>query len=235
LEFSELSPLRIALELLKGFAVSIELAALVLVISGILGFLGGLLATTASRVVRVAIHTAVIVFRGIPLLFQVFAIFYILPLVGPRLSPFVTATVALSLFGSLTITEIVRGAISAISARQMEGSLALGLRPTQAMVSVILPQAMRDDRTFAGGSIRLAHQGNFDHLLARRSGAHVHGPRDYRTDTARVRGHGHRMALLHGNMLSGICVGTAHRSEAACAGVPYCRWAGSRVNPRIAN
>jgi polar amino acid transport system permease protein len=138
-----MSLLTITLMLLKGFLVSLQLAAVVLVAGTIFGFLGGILAIAGGRPLRAVINAAVIVVRGVPLLIQVFAVFYVLPLIGPTLSPFVTAATALTLFATITITEIVRGSIAAIPAGQAEAARALGLRTVHVFGLVILPQAMR--------------------------------------------------------------------------------------------
>ncbi|HET9178426.1 MAG TPA: ABC transporter substrate-binding protein/permease [Terriglobia bacterium] len=83
------------------------------------------------------------VMRGTPLLIQLYLIFYGLPSVGIRLSPFVAAIVGLGLNYAAYEAENYRGAIQAIPRGQMEAALSLGMTRAQALRHVILPQAMR--------------------------------------------------------------------------------------------
>ena len=133
----------IALRLLIGLGASLELAVLVL-LSGTFG--GVLLATISNfggRLGRSFIVAILYLARGVPLLVWIFAIFFVLPQVGLRLSAFTTAAVALTIFASVTIAEIFRGGILAVPRSQTEGALALGLSPLRAFVLIVLPQALR--------------------------------------------------------------------------------------------
>ena len=70
-------------------------------------------------------------------------IFYALPFVGIRLSPFTAAATALIIVSSAYTAEIFRSGIEAIPKGQFEASQALGLSFTHMMKDVILPQATR--------------------------------------------------------------------------------------------
>jgi polar amino acid transport system permease protein len=83
------------------------------------------------------------VFRAIPLLVLLVVIYYALPFVGIRLSPFGAAASALSLVSSAYSAEIFRAGIQAVPKGQSEAARALGLRPFPTMLRVILPQAIR--------------------------------------------------------------------------------------------
>lgn len=81
--------------------------------------------------------------RSIPLLVLLIIIYYALPFVGIRLSPFLSAVAALSLVSAAYTAEIFRAGIEAIPKGQFEASAALGLSSRHMMVDVILPQAIR--------------------------------------------------------------------------------------------
>lgn len=81
--------------------------------------------------------------RSIPLLVLLIIIYYALPFVGIRLSPFLSAVTALSLVSAAYTAEIFRAGIEAIPKGQFEASSALGLPYRHMMVDVILPQAIR--------------------------------------------------------------------------------------------
>jgi polar amino acid transport system substrate-binding protein len=83
------------------------------------------------------------VFRGTPLLIQLYLIFYGLPNIGIRLSPLVAAIVGLGLNYAAYEAENYRAGIQSIPRGQMEAALSLGMTCAQALRHVIVPQAMR--------------------------------------------------------------------------------------------
>jgi polar amino acid transport system permease protein len=88
----------------------------------------------------------VFVFRGSPLLLQLYFIYFTLPKLNPALNiknQFVAALLAFTLNVAAYLAEIVRAAIQSIPNGQMEASRALGLNRGQAMLLVIIPQAVR--------------------------------------------------------------------------------------------
>lgn len=106
--------------------------------------LGGVLAR-ASRFA--ALRGATIVFievtRNTPFLVQIFFIFFALPFLGLRLSPTVTAIIALGLNGGAYAIEIIRGGVQSIPRGQVEAGLALGLKRAQVFRLVVLRPALR--------------------------------------------------------------------------------------------
>ncbi len=83
------------------------------------------------------------VFRGTPLLIQLFFIYYGLPSIGVTMNNYLAGIVGLGLNGGAYISEIVRGALYAVERGQQDAAAALGLSWPQAMVHVILPQSIR--------------------------------------------------------------------------------------------
>ncbi|OED44210.1 hypothetical protein AB833_02140 [Chromatiales bacterium (ex Bugula neritina AB1)] len=129
------------LPLLKGLLITLELAGIVLVLGTVLGVLGGILSVWGGRVVRLCLTFFIFIIRGVPLLVQIFLVFFALPLAGIKLSAFMSAVLALSVFATATITEIVRGGIQSVSSGQMEAAKAVGFSHAQAVRIVVLPQA----------------------------------------------------------------------------------------------
>ena len=82
------------------------------------------------------------VLRSIPLLVLLIVIYYALPFVGLRLSPFSAAASALSLVSAAYSAEIIRAGIEAVPKGQFEAAHAIGLSAWRLMVDVILPQAI---------------------------------------------------------------------------------------------
>ena len=83
------------------------------------------------------------IFRGTPLLVQLFVVFYGLPKVGVRIEPFPAAVIVFSLNEGAYCAETVRAALEAVPAGQLEAGLCAGLSYLQTMRRIVLPQAMR--------------------------------------------------------------------------------------------
>ncbi len=82
-------------------------------------------------------------FQGTPLLMQLFLLFFGLALFGLEVSPWLAATLALTLWTSAFISEIWRGCVESISRGQWEASSSLAMTYIEQMRYVILPQALR--------------------------------------------------------------------------------------------
>ncbi|MCB1992918.1 MAG: ABC transporter permease subunit, partial [Geminicoccaceae bacterium] len=113
--------------LLTGLWVTLLLGAA----SIVLGMAGGLLLALARLYARSPLRQLAIVyidvFRAIPLLVLLVIVYYALPFVGIRLSPFLSAVTALSLVSSAYSAEIFRAGIEAVPQGQFEAARSLGL------------------------------------------------------------------------------------------------------------
>lgn len=83
------------------------------------------------------------VFRGTPLLVQLFLAFYGLPKLGIVLKPFPCAIIVFSLNEGAYCAETMRAALEAVPAGQVEAGYCVGLSYVQIMAKIVLPQAMR--------------------------------------------------------------------------------------------
>jgi cystine transport system permease protein len=83
------------------------------------------------------------VFRGTPLLVQLFVIFYGLPSIGILLDAFPAALIGFTLNVGAYSSEIIRAAISSVPKGQWEAAFSTGMTWRQAMLRTILPQAGR--------------------------------------------------------------------------------------------
>src|SRR5260370_1053397 len=82
-------------------------------------------------------------FRGPPLRVQLLLVFFGLPLLGVEVSPWLAATVSLSLYASAYLGEIWRGCVDAIPLGQWDASASLGMRYLAQLRLGILPHALR--------------------------------------------------------------------------------------------
>ena len=131
------------IDLLRGLLLTLELAAVVLTIGVVCGTLCGVLYVWGGVAVRTILVVLIFLARGIPLLVQIFAVFFILPLMGLELSGFTSAAIALSIFATATITEIIRGGIEGVPSGQLQAAVSMGFRYWAAVRTIVLPQAFR--------------------------------------------------------------------------------------------
>jgi polar amino acid transport system permease protein len=129
--------------LLSGLKVTLQLGLVSIVFGLLFGLVIALVRLYAMRPVSLVAKIYTDVFRSIPLLVLLIVIYYALPFVGVRLSPFMSSAVALVLVSGAYAAEIFRAGIEAIPRGQFEASQALGLGYRHMMADVVLPQAVR--------------------------------------------------------------------------------------------
>lgn len=129
--------------LMKGLAVTLQVSALVVLVSLVLGVALGVLLAYGPAPLQWVVRGYSDVIRGIPILVLIFAIYYGLPALKINLSSIVAAVVALSMFTTAQVIETTRGAIQSIHHGQMEAGKAIGLGFAQRLAYVIFPQALR--------------------------------------------------------------------------------------------
>lgn len=131
--------------LLKGSVLTLELTIVSVVFGMILGLFLALGRLSKNKAVDKVCWTYIWLFRGTPLLMQIFFIYYALPLIYKplTLAQMPAAFIALSLNSAAYLAEIIRAAIQSIDKGQMEAAKALGMSYGQAMKRIIVPQSYR--------------------------------------------------------------------------------------------
>jgi polar amino acid transport system permease protein len=119
------------------------LSAIAFAGGGIFGLALLVLRVSRSAAARNAVKLYIELFQGTPLLMQLFLVFFGLPLLGIDVSPWLAATVSLSLYASAYLVEIWRGCVEAVPLGQWDASASLGMRYLAQLRLVILPQALR--------------------------------------------------------------------------------------------
>ena len=122
---------------------TIALSIIAIGCGGLLGFGIMLMRLSRSSVMRGVFLAYIQFFQATPLLMQLFLVFFGLPLLGVDVSPWLAATVSLSLYASAYLGEIWRGCVDAIPLGQWDASASLGMRYLAQLRLVILPQALR--------------------------------------------------------------------------------------------
>lgn len=113
------------------------------VVSIVLGIVSAGWATSRSPLLRAISYAYVEVFRAVPILTQLFIIYFGLGSIGIKLNPIPAALVGFGLNGGANLTEVFRGGIGAIDYGQTEAALSIGMTPLMALRYIVLPQAFR--------------------------------------------------------------------------------------------
>lgn len=127
----------------QGAAMTIFLIAVTTVAGTVLSVLGAAARRSRYAALRQAVTAYVEIVRNTPFLVQLFFIFFGLPAISIRLDPVVAAILAMTLNMAAYSTEIVGSGLDAVPRGQREAALALGLRPRQTFMKIVLPQAMK--------------------------------------------------------------------------------------------
>jgi len=130
-------------ELLWGCVGTLALALAGTVLALAIGLSGVLLRRSRIAAARAAVKVFVEIIRNTPFLVQIFFLFFALPFLGIRLSPTVTAVIALGVNGGAYAIEIIRGGIESIHKGQVEAGFALGLHSADVFRFIILKPALR--------------------------------------------------------------------------------------------
>ncbi len=125
-----------------GIARTFEVTVLSIFFAFFLGLFTGLGRISRIKIINRIATIYVEVIRGIPLLVQIFYIYYAL---GKflRIPDITSAVVAMAVCYGAYLGEIFRAGIQSIPKGQMEAALALGMTRNQAMWKIILPQTIR--------------------------------------------------------------------------------------------
>lgn len=131
--------------ILSGVGVTISISIVTLVISLPLGMLCAILKISAPAPVKTILNFYTWIFRGTPLLLQLFFVYYGLPILHPSLAftDFQAVAITFTLNYAAYLTEVFRAGIESIDLGQYEASKALGLGYWSTMKSIIIPQTIR--------------------------------------------------------------------------------------------
>jgi glutamate transport system permease protein len=127
----------------EALLATLRVALVGMVLATVLGLLLAVGRLSDRRWVRSASTTYIEFFRAIPLLVVIFALYFVLPGFGVELSAFTALTGGLVLYNSAVLAEIFRAGILSVDRGQREAAYGLGMRKSQVMTLILLPQAIR--------------------------------------------------------------------------------------------
>src|SRR5687768_4507661 len=122
---------------------TLQVAAVGMVLATLLGLLLAVGRLSEHGAVRWLAGIYIEFFRAIPLLVVIFALYFLLPKYGIELSAYQALTGGLVLYNSAVLAEIFRAGILSIDKGQSEAAYGIGMRKSQVMTTILLPQATR--------------------------------------------------------------------------------------------
>jgi polar amino acid transport system permease protein len=129
--------------LFDGVWVTVAITFCALVLSVILGFVWALLGTSRFRLLRGASMTVINTVRGIPILVQLFYIYFVLPQLGVTLNAFLAGVAGLGLAYSVYQAENFRAGFASVDRSLIETAQSLGMPHRMIVRRLILPLAVR--------------------------------------------------------------------------------------------
>jgi polar amino acid transport system permease protein len=132
--------------LLEGLWMTFKISIITIFFGSILGSAIGLIRTLDILPVNLILGAYIHALRGTPFLIHLYIVYFMLPETGIswlQLEAFPAAIIALSMYTSTYVAEIVRAAIQAVPRGQSEAARSVGMTALQAMWYVVLPQAAK--------------------------------------------------------------------------------------------
>lgn len=129
--------------LLPGLTVTIPLTILAFSLALVIAVIAALVQFANVKGFQQIARFYIWIFRGTPLLVQLFVVFYGLSRVGVVLDPFPAAVLVFSLNEGAYCAETIRAALEAVPSGQLEAGYCAGMSYLQTIRRIILPQAMR--------------------------------------------------------------------------------------------
>lgn len=166
---------------LEGLMTTLLLSFLTVFLGTILGSVIALCKMSKFKPLSLLVTAYIEIIRGTPLLLQLYAFAFGLPIAtGLDLPRFQAILIALVLNSSAYVAEIIRSGIQAVDKGQTEAARSLGLNPVQTMIRIILPQAVKNILPTLGNE--------FIMVIKETSLASVFFVGDLMTMVARIRG-----------------------------------------------
>ena len=129
--------------LIPGLTVTVPLTIISFSLAMVIAVAVALVQFANVKLLKPVARFYIWIFRGTPLLVQLFVVFFGLSRVGIVLEPFPAAVIVFSLNEGAYCAETVRAALESVPAGQLEAGLCAGLSYMQVIFRIVLPQAMR--------------------------------------------------------------------------------------------
>ena len=128
---------------IQGFYNTVLVSACAICLGLAIGLAAGLARVSGSLWLEELSSIYVAIFRGTPLLVQIYIFYFCLAVVVHCDNALVIGTLCLSFFSGAYICEMLRAGIESIESGQWEAGLGCGMTRTQTLLHVVFPQALR--------------------------------------------------------------------------------------------
>ena len=129
--------------LIPGLTVTIPLTVISFSLAMVIAVVVALIQFANIKVLKQLCRFYIWIFRGTPLLVQLYIVFFGLSRVGILLDPFPAAVIVFSLNEGAYCAETVRASLESVPSGQLEAGQCAGLSYMQTIFRIVLPQAMR--------------------------------------------------------------------------------------------
>lgn len=109
----------------------------------VLGFVLGIGRLSEHAWVREPVRWIIEVLRAVPVLILMMLLYYGLPVIGIKMSPYFAVVIALIVYNGSVLAEVLRAGVESLPRGQAEAGYAIGLRKSGVMWFILLPQAVR--------------------------------------------------------------------------------------------
>lgn len=129
--------------LLMGLEVTVLISVVSVLLSFIIGSVFGIIRYSRIKYLSAVVGFIIDIIRNLPLLLIIFFTYFGLPNFGFKPETIPAAIIAMTVFESMMLAEIVRSGLNAVDVGQMEGARSVGMSFVQALWYIILPQAYK--------------------------------------------------------------------------------------------
>ncbi len=129
--------------LLMGLEVTVLISVVSVLLSFIIGSVLGIIRYSRIKYLSAVVGFIIDIIRNLPLLLIIFFTYFGLPNFGFKPETIPAAIIAMTVFESMMLAEIVRSGLNAVDVGQMEGARSVGMSFVQALWHIIIPQAYK--------------------------------------------------------------------------------------------
>jgi glutamate transport system permease protein len=137
------TPAYVEFILVDGLLKTLQMAFFAIIFAVVFGVIFGVAKLSDHAAVRWAAWLVVEFFRAVPVLLLMVFTFFLLAIGAGPLTPFWCVVISLTLYNGAVLAEVFRAGILAVPSGQAEAAYAIGMRKTQVMTTVLLPQAVK--------------------------------------------------------------------------------------------
>ena len=137
------TPAYVEFVLVEGLLKTLQMAFFSIIFAVVFGLVFGVAKLSERAYIRWPAWVVVEFFRAVPVLLLMVFAFFLLSIGDGPLSSFWCVIISLTLYNGSVLAEVFRAGINAVPAGQAEAAYAIGMRKSQVMTTILLPQAVK--------------------------------------------------------------------------------------------